>query len=291
MVVQNDFILYASAATNIDSQGTYAGDSNTAAGRPSGIFPSANFNKIARQASTASAALASIMQSQGFPAVDNGNLSAFTANLISALTLLLMPPGSEIGYHGVVAPAGFVLASGRTIGDALSGATERANADCQNLFTVLWANNSLTVSGGRGASAALDWAANKTITLPDKRGRCGVGRDDMGGTAANRVTVAATFDGTVLGQAGGEQTHTLSTAELAVHGHTVSITDPGHSHTYSHLTAGTGVLTQAGTDSQFTTDSTSSDFTGITAVANNSGSGNAHNNMQPSLIQNFLIKL
>src|SRR5215471_14877818 len=57
-------------------------------------------------------------------------------------------------------PAGWVRNNGRTIGSATSGASERANADCQNLFTWLWNNLSNTVcpvSGGRGGSANADW--------------------------------------------------------------------------------------------------------------------------------------
>jgi hypothetical protein len=84
--------------------------------------------------------------------------------------------------------SGWVRANGNTIGSATSGATERANADCQSLFQYLWTNDtSLTVSTGRGASAAADWAANKTITLPDMRGRTLAGMDTMGSTNASRI--------------------------------------------------------------------------------------------------------
>jgi len=60
-----------------------------------------------------------------------------------------------------------------TIGSATSGATSNlgtgASADMEDLFTILWdncADAQCPVSGGRGASAAADWAANKTINLP-----------------------------------------------------------------------------------------------------------------------------
>ncbi|RJP45503.1 hypothetical protein C4587_00990 [Candidatus Parcubacteria bacterium] len=94
---------------------------------------------------------------------------------------------------------GFVRMNGLTIGSASSGATERANNDTQDLFTYLW--NNLTdsiapVSGGRGASAAADWAANKPIVVPSMQGRLPVGVDDMGGAAANVVQVSTTCSAT-----------------------------------------------------------------------------------------------
>lgn len=117
-----------------------------------------------------------------------------------------VPTGTVMsGYYGTTAPPGFVLACGRTIGDATSGATERANADCQALFTVLWGvvhNAQCPVTpGGRGASAAADWAAHKKLQLPDHRGRVMAALDNLGGTAAGVMpgdTVRAGFDGALL---------------------------------------------------------------------------------------------
>lgn len=66
-------------------------------------------------------------------------------------------------------PSGWVLMDDGTIGNASSGATTRANADTEDLFTELWnscADSECPVSSGRGASAAADFAANKTIQLP-----------------------------------------------------------------------------------------------------------------------------
>lgn len=81
---------------------------------------------------------------------------------------------------------GWVKLNGTTIGSAASGATQRANADTFNLFSYLWANctqNHCAVSGGRGSSAAIDFAANKTLALPDWRDRAPFGLDDMGTSA------------------------------------------------------------------------------------------------------------
>jgi len=94
---------------------------------------------------------------------------------------------------------GWVRDNGRTIGNAASGATERANADCANLFAWYWNNFSdsiCPVSGGRGGSAAADFAANKTIQTLDKRGRAAVGLDDMGNSPANRIQRSTTINTT-----------------------------------------------------------------------------------------------
>jgi hypothetical protein len=105
--------------------------------------------------------------------------------------------------YGTGVLTGFVRANGRTIGSATSGATERASADCQVLFQYLWDTDAnLAVAGGRGASSAADWAANKTIVTPDWRGRALAFMDDMGNAAAGRLT--STYFGTsaiVLGAA------------------------------------------------------------------------------------------
>ncbi len=94
---------------------------------------------------------------------------------------------------------GFVRMNGRTIGSASSSATERANADCEDLFAYLWNNlgdSIATVSSGRGSTAAADWAANKTIVVPTMQGRLLAGVDDMGTTAANVLQVSTTTSAT-----------------------------------------------------------------------------------------------
>ena len=94
---------------------------------------------------------------------------------------------------------GWVRLNGRTMGNASSGATERANDDTEDLYTFLWNNldNSVApVIGGRGATASADFAANKAITLPSMQGRAPFGLDDMGGAAANALQVSTTINTT-----------------------------------------------------------------------------------------------
>lgn len=128
----------------------------------------------------------------------------------------ILQTGQIVPMYGTGAISGFVRANGRTMGNASSGATERANADTAALYAFLYnADVNLAVSGGRGASAVADYAANKTIALPDFRGRAIAGLDDMGNSAAGRLT--ATYFGTsaiVLGAAGGAESKVLVAANL-----------------------------------------------------------------------------
>ena len=198
--------------------------------------------------------------------------------------------------YGTGVLTGFVRANARTIGSASSGASERANADTEALFLYLWTEDAnLTVSTGRGASAAADWAANKTITLPDWRGRAPAGLDDMGNSAAGRLT--ATYFGTaatVLGAAGGSESHTLTTAQLASHTHANTLNDPAHSHPLgSALPSFNGNQSGGGGNagSNSGLNNTSAAFTGVTITNASAGSGNAHNNASPMMLATIYLKL
>lgn len=121
----------------------------------------------------------------------------------------------------------YVRMNDRTIGNASSGATERAGDDCEDLFVFLWDKTTSTVSGGRGSSAAVDWAANKTIVVPSMRGRGPVGLDTMGNSAAGVVAGLTT-----AGAIGGAATKALSIAEMPAHDHGGATgSNGGHSHT------------------------------------------------------------
>lgn len=138
---------------------------------------------------------------------------------------------------------GFVRVNGRTIGSGSSGASERANADCETLFLYNWNNFSnaiCAVSTGRGGSAAADWAANKTIALLDGRGATLRGVDDMGNTAASSLTLATftTGNATTGGSVAGANTHQLTTAQLAAHTHTGTTGGVSATHTHSGTTSG-----------------------------------------------------
>ena len=151
--------------------------------------------------------------------------------------------------------SGAVRLNGRTIGNASSGATERANADTENLFAFLWnaLDNTLApVSGGRGASAAADFAANKTITPPDARGVALAGLDSMGNVGIGRLTgvTVQTGNGNTPGSLLGAQTVTLAEGNLPSHAHTVGSLAIGaagsHAHNVSGSTAAAGEHSHSG---------------------------------------------
>jgi microcystin-dependent protein len=115
---------------------------------------------------------------------------------ITVSTEQVFQPGWTVFLLQTGTVAGFVRLNGRTIGSATSGASERANADTASVYTYFWTNCAdaqCPVSSGRGASASADFAANKTLMLPDMRGRLPAGLDDMGNSAANRVQRSPTI--------------------------------------------------------------------------------------------------
>lgn len=146
--------------------------------------------------------------------------------------------------YGVGTHPGWVRVNGRTIGSAASSASERANDDCQALFVFLWTQDAnLAVSGGRGANAAADWAAAKTIALPDARGRFDLTLDDLGNSPAGRLSGAlfAFGNATTLGSYGGEASHVQTLAEMPSHGHTATATmDVQGSHAHGGGTSTDG---------------------------------------------------
>lgn len=102
-----------------------------------------------------------------------------------------------------------------------------------------------------------------TFNVPDLRGRVAAGVDSMGQGAANNITAT---EADSLGGTYGEDEHTLTIDEM-----------PAHTHTGGSSTGTTfDGIDSGGVNSDDVTDST--------------GGDQPHNNVQPTLFLNFIIK-
>ncbi len=159
---------------------------------------------------------------------------------------------------------GWLLMDGKLLGSATSGA-DHAGDQYQDLYTHLWtvmANQWAPVSGERGDTALQDWIDNKTLQLSEAAGRAMVGQGAGSGLTAR-----------ALGETGGEETHTLTQAEMPSHRHSMSGRRGG-----SHGDGGSPAF------GAYSTAQTKNNNTNYT------GSDQPHNNMQPYLALNVMIK-
>lgn len=104
-----------------------------------------------------------------------------------------IPIGGFLDYAGTTAPnSAFVLPYGQAIS--------------RTTYSTLFSLISTTFGSGDGST---------TFNVPDIRGRVVAGKDDMGGSSANRLTAADDgLNGDTLGATGGGETQTLVTANL-----------------------------------------------------------------------------
>ena len=159
-----------------------------------------------------------------------------------------MPTGAVLPFAGSSAPSGYLLCFGQAV----------SRSTYATLFGVI----STAYGTGDGSS---------TFNLPDLRGRIAAGMDGMGGSAASRLTsTTMSPDGNTLGATGGTQTHTLITAEMPAHTHSV----PGQIQVGNDLGSAAGYA--AGLVNTGTSTST--------------GGDGAHLNVQPTLALNYMIK-
>lgn len=177
------------------------------------------------------------------------------------------PVGVVEAFAGSNAPNGWLICDGSQVSRALY----------PELFSVI----GTTYGSGDGFT---------TFTLPDLRGRTIAGKDgvnNMNNGPTNRLT-STHFgaSGTALGNSGGNEAHTLDTNQMPSHSHTQN----SHSHTFDRgewTTAGAaGGAVGVWGATKYTTQNTS----GVTATNQNTGGGNAHNNTQPTIILNYIIK-
>lgn len=88
-------------------------------------------------------------------------------------TVTVFSTGDLKPTYRITPETGWILHNDGTIGNVGSGASNRAQADTQALFELLWnlGDAVAPLSAGRGATAAADFAAGKNIRLPLLAGR------------------------------------------------------------------------------------------------------------------------
>jgi microcystin-dependent protein len=182
----------------------------------------------------------------------------------------LVPPGTINQYAGAAAPTGYLLCQGQSLDTTTYG----------NLFNVIG-----YTYGGSGAS----------FLLPNLQNRVPVGKGPD-----------AEFD--ALGETGGAKTHTLTTAEMPSHTHTQNShnhTQNAHDH-YAVASANPQSLAGFGAawgglqmyprinDGSYqlgqNTGGTTATNQATTATNQNTGGGSPHNNLQPYIVLNYIIK-
>jgi microcystin-dependent protein len=197
------------------------------------------------------------------------------------------PVGMISPFAGLAAtvPNGWLLCYGQVL-----------NATADPEYASLW-NTIGTTYGGSGIAS---------FNVPDLRGRAVAGVDNMGGSDAGRLSLANT-----PGTSGGAETHTLVEGQLPSHTHTITdgagshshgVNDPGHAHaigarpnttngaTYNGATTATSQGDNGNVVRANTTGISIQSNGGHNHTINATGSGQAHNNLQPTMVLNYIIK-
>jgi microcystin-dependent protein len=182
-----------------------------------------------------------------------------------------IPVGGMIPYSGATAPnSAFILPYGQAIS--------------RTTYSVYF--NLVGTGYGTGNGST-------TFNVPDLRGNLLAGVDNMGGSAANRIT------GLVQGTQTGAATHTLTASEIPSHTHsgTTSLQSANHTHAFQQGNAGnTGspvaAMVPIGTGSGAPASTTeSANHTHSFTTDGGTGGGAAHSIVQPTLGMVFILRI
>ncbi len=203
--------------------------------------------------------------------ITDANVTA--AKLAADVFTTLIPIGSVWPFAGASAPsANWLLCDGSIV----------AQATYVSLFALI---STTYNTGGEGAG---------NFRLPDIRGRVIAGQDDMGGTSANRLTNPVStiggIDGDVLGGTGGAETHVITEAQLDAHTHSNSVSAPTVTPMYRNNqfeNAGLGAYPVTWSEADIGAGTSAHAHTVTIA---DTGSSAAHNNVQPTIIMNYIIR-
>lgn len=183
----------------------------------------------------------------------------------------LMPLGAGIDFWLPTLPSSnWMFANGQAIS--------------RTTYAALFAQMGTTFGAGDGTT---------TFNLPDKRGRTTAGKDDMGGTSADRLTnQSGGLNGDVLGAAGGAERHTLALSEAPNVTGTIGL--HGGENGSFFVNVGGAFSAPQGYTGQYkappaSTPGSQSVLNSI--VFNNGGGGGSHNNVQPTIVANYIIKV
>ena len=182
------------------------------------------------------------------------------------------PTGAVVPYAGMVmTDPEWLICSGQSL----------LRADYPELYT--------TIGNTYGS------ASSKTFNLPDMRGVVPAGKDNMNGTTARgMISNHGNFSGTDLGDTGGAESHKLTENEMPKHFHRMrgpnSITAP---QSDLHVSNNIGFYGGGTADDRATEYGTFSTGNGADsgATSTGTGEGSTHNNLQPTIILNYIIKI
>jgi microcystin-dependent protein len=125
------------------------------------------------------------------------------------------------------------------------------------------------------------------FSVPDLRGRVPAGVDD----GAGRLTPSYFGSTASLSAVGGSEYNVLTPAQLAVHTHANTLTDGGHFHSGA-LNTGAAYNSPGGATSVAgnVTTNTGISTSGVSINNASAGGGDGHNNVQPTIVLNYIIK-